>query len=87
MQYKPVISNFSMIVETVFALMYLVTGILMVRLHISYCENKMTMFGKECNSVETSFLAVTALTFLCAAGWVRCVCISVYNLLLVSIVD
>ena len=76
MQYKALISRFSMIVETVFAIMYLVTGILMVCLHISYCERKMTMFGEECNSMETSFLAVPVISFLCTAGWVSCVCLS-----------
>ena len=77
MQYKALVSGFSMIMETVFAIMYLVTGILMVRLHISYCVSKSTIFGEECNSVETSFLAVPVISFLCTAGWVRCVWVCV----------
>ena len=60
-----------MIMEALFAILFLVTGILLARLHTSYCVKKLMMFDEECNSVEISFVAVPVIFFLCTAGWVR----------------
>ncbi|XP_065896324.1 uncharacterized protein [Dysidea avara] len=68
--YKALLSGFGMIMEALFAILFLVTGILLARLHTSYCVKKLMMFDEECNSVEISFVAVPVIFFLCTAGWV-----------------
>jgi len=56
--------------ELIFATLFLVTGILLTRLHTSYCVDKLKMFGEECNDIEIGFIAIPVISFLCTAGWV-----------------